>query len=285
MSPILAELRVGDHVLVVHAYGTFMMLAWAVVLTVGTLVARRRGDSWWRVLSVLAISLVAAIVGARVLDLAVDWSFYSEDLSRIYGLEFHGFSLYGGLILAAGAGYLASRAFALSPWRLADGAVPAIAAGIVFARIGCFLNGCCFGTVTDLPWGVTYPAGSGAWAQQILGGQTGLLGMTGMVRPVHPTQLYEALAAIVMGAVALGLLSRRDPRGKGRFPAGASFMAFALGFTLFRLGNDFLRVQPPTASMPLWFNPVLHLAVSAGILGVIITLTCRRLPLSRPSAA
>lgn len=253
----------------IQAYGTFMVLAWIAVLALGTLVAWRRGSSWWRVLSTLAIALVAAVIGARLFDLVVNWSFYSEDFSRIYSPGFHGFALYGGLIFAAAAAYGASRALGLSSWHLADSAVPAVTLGIVLMRTGCFLNGCCFGKPTSLPWGVTYPAGSAAWAEQLASGKSGVLGFAGAVQPVHPTQFYEAAAAVFFCLLALGVLTRRQRGPRLRLPPGVVFMIFALGFTLFRLANDFLRAQSPGNAMLLWFNPAIHMVVAAGIAGAL----------------
>ena len=108
-------------------------------------------------------------------------------------------------------------------------------------RTGCFLNGCCFGTVTSLPWGVTFPTGSSAWALQILSGESSLFDFAAQPKPVHPTELYEIIAAAVFGALAMWLLLRHRSSPARRTPAGVPFLVFALGFTLFRLADDFLR--------------------------------------------
>jgi phosphatidylglycerol:prolipoprotein diacylglycerol transferase len=269
MSPILAQFHVGDHLLVLRAYSTFYVLAWLVALALGTVVAWRRGSCWWRVLVTFAGALAVGVAGARLLDLGVNWGYYAGDASRIYALQFRGFSLYGGLILALVTGAVLSRAFHLPLWHLADGAVPALAAGIVLMRTGCFLNGCCFGTVTSLPWGVTYPVGSAAWAQQLTTGETGLLGFAGAIRPVHPTQIYEMIAALALCGLSLWLLLRRDASRVRRTPSGVPFLAFALGFTLFRFGDNYLRARLPTIAAPVWFYPALYLTISAGVTGLI----------------
>lgn len=270
MSPILGELQLGGETIVIRAYGTFMVIAWIVALLVGTLVARRRDLVWWKALGTFAAALAIGVAGARLLDLLVNWGFYSQSSDRIAGLGFHGFSLYGGLIMAVATGLIVSKSLSLSPWKVADAAVPALGSGLVLMRVGCFLNGCCYGKVTDLPWGVTYPAGSSAWAQQVIEGRTGVLGLAGMTHPVHPTQLYEALAAVVLASLAFGFLGRRDSQGQGRFGTGIPFLAFALGFTLFRLANSFLRAPLPTTSVPTWFYPSLYLFLSAVILALLI---------------
>jgi phosphatidylglycerol---prolipoprotein diacylglyceryl transferase len=270
MHPILARFTIGGAEVVLTAYSTLYVLAWVTAIVVATIVAWRRGFSWWRALLTFAIALAVGIVGARLLDLAVAWGYYAEDTSRIWAFEFRGFSLYGGLILALIAGALLSRAFRQDLWRLADSTVPSLAAGIVLMRTGCFLNGCCFGRVTSLPWGVTFPVGSPAWAHQLLTGETGLLSFGAYPKPVHPTQLYEIVAAAVFGGLATWLLLRGRSSPSHRTPTGVPFLVFALGFTLFRLGDDFLRARLPVFALPAWFYPVLYVFLSAVVTALIV---------------
>ena len=82
------------------------------------------------------------------------------------------------------------------------------------------VTGLLFGEVTSLPWGVTFPNGSPAWSYQLATGETGLLGFTGAVHPVHPTQIYEIIAAAVFGALAVWSTTAgaARARGAGRSP-------------------------------------------------------------------
>jgi phosphatidylglycerol:prolipoprotein diacylglycerol transferase len=272
MHPVLLHFQVGGTELVLGAYSTFYVLAWVLALALATVIAWRRGSPWRRTLLLCAGALVAGIVGARLLDLATNWGVYAADPGQIYGFDFHGFSLYGGLILALWAGALLSWALHLPLWKLADSAVPAMVAGIVLMRIGCFLNGCCFGTVTSLPWGVTFPAGSPAWSWQLAAGQSGLLGFTGLVLPVHPTQVYEIIAALVFGGVAAWLTFRRP----SSTAAGVPFLAFALGFTLFRVAEYYLRPRPFSATEPTWLYPLLYAVIIAGVAATLIYRATRR---------
>ena len=151
---------------------------------------------------------------------------------------------------------LLARLWRVPVWTLADAAVPGIATGVVLMRAGCVLNGCCFGTPTSLPWGIVYPEGSPAWAHQFMHGDTGLLAVLGVVKPVHPTQIYEALGAIVLLGVALWILRRHSP-------AGVAFLVFAIGFTVVRLFNGFLRARQVWITAPEWFYPVFYLLIIA----------------------
>jgi phosphatidylglycerol:prolipoprotein diacylglycerol transferase len=260
MHPILLRADVAGHQLVLGSYSTFMVLAWIAMVVVGTLLARSRGLAWRRALAVFSAALATGVGGARLLDLAAAGRLQpgqslAEQIALFAQPNFTAFALYGGLVAGSLGAIAAARAVRMPVWQLADCAVPALAVGIALMRVGCFLRGCCFGRSTDLLWGVTFPPGSPAWAHQALSGQSGLLGLVGDVHPVHPTQLYElgAVLLLAIGAVLWGRLHD--------LPDGAAFLPFALGFTLFRWSNGFLRASVPGASAPTWFYPALYSAV------------------------
>lgn len=276
MKPVLLQLTLGDTTFTLLAYSTFYTLAWIVAPLLGAWVAHMRGLPWRRALALYGISLATGIVGARVFDLFIAGDFYAEDPSRIWGATFQGFSLYGGLLLATISAVALARTWKLPLWRFADSAVPALVAGQVLMRTGCFLRGCCFGLPTDLPWGVTFPMGSPAWTQQMLDGSTGIFGFAGLVKPVHPTQLYEMAGAIVFGLLALYLMSRTPvaptgppPRRARTLSDGVPFLTYALGFTLVRLGNHFLRERQAVITVPEWFYPVFYLVLAAVLASMI----------------
>lgn len=267
MSPVLARLTLGDAEYVLRAYSTFYTLAWVLGPAVATWFAHRRGLPWPRVLAVYAPALAGGIVGARALDLFVASRYYDLDPARVWG-AFAGYSLYGGLVIATLLGIALARAWRLPVWRLADAAVPGLVLAQVLMRIGCLLNGCCYGLPTDLPWGVTYPTGSPVWLSQFTSGTQGLLtSFAGVVAPVHPTQLYEVAGALVFGGVALWLMGR----GRGRAVAdGVPFLVYALGFTLVRLGNHFLRARQPVVTAPAWFYPAAYVALALVIAALLV---------------
>ncbi|MHB1341268.1 MAG: prolipoprotein diacylglyceryl transferase [Coriobacteriia bacterium] len=263
MRPVLLEFSLGGHDFVLGAYSTFYTLAWIVAPLVGAWVAARRGLPGRRIWALFALSLVAGIIGARVFDLFIAGEFYAEDPSRIWGLSFQGFSLYGGLLVATAAGIALARHWELPVWRIADSAVPALAAGVVLMRTGCFLRGCCSGILTDMPWAVTFPVGSPAWAEQLRSGVTGIYGFMGLVKPVHPTQLYEMAAALLLASLAWWLVHKH-------VADGVPFLSFALGFTLFRLANGFLRVRQSVITAPSWFYPAFYLVLAGILVGVLL---------------
>ncbi len=242
MWPILATVSLGDATIDVPAYGTFLVLAAVMALALAARGAARLGVSPRAAVAGYSLAILAGLVGARLLDVALDWGPYAQDPGRIIALEPRGFALAGGLAAGLVVTSLAARRWRLSIWSLADSAVPAVAAGIVLMRVGCFLAGCCGGSPTDLPWGVAFPTTGQGIDTQILGG-IGLLGTSDAAVPIHPTQLYELAAALGCAAIALGL------RRRGAAP-GVPALAFAASFLVFRAGNQLLRVPSPGATFP-----------------------------------
>lgn len=251
MKPVLLQVALGEHTVLLRSYPAFYTLAWVTAVVLGAVVAARRGLSWRRTLAVYGLALAAGIAGARIFDLGIAGAFYAEDPSRIWSTNFQGFSLYGGLAVASLAGIALARVWHMPVWRLADAAVPGLAVGIVPMRIGCFLRGCCFGETTSVPWGVSFPVGSPAWSHHVAGGQTGVLGIFGHAQPVHPTQLYELAAAILLATLALSIMRRPGAAD------GIGLLTFALGFTLFRLGNGFYRARQTVITALLTTFPCL----------------------------
>lgn len=83
-----------------------------------------------------------------------------------------------------------------------------VALSYSMVRLGCFANGCCWGTRSDLPWAIAYPRSRyGAYAQQIVSGQINVLEHHSL--PVHPTPLYAALGGIMLFLILDRLFKQR----------------------------------------------------------------------------
>lgn len=163
----------------------------------------------------------------------------------------------GALAGAATFGGMAARVRGESFLACADAAAPAVALGYAVYRIGCFLNGCCFGAVTDLPWAVSFPAGSDAFAAQVAAGLLSPEATQSL--PVHPAQLYHAVAGLLGFVVLL------------RAPDATPGTCFALAWVFYgatRFGIEFLRGDTPPIVGPLDLN---HLAcLLLVVTGVVI---------------
>ncbi|MHB0979465.1 MAG: prolipoprotein diacylglyceryl transferase family protein [Thermoleophilia bacterium] len=268
MHPVLVSLEISGRALTLHAYPTLLVLAGLAAPAVGTFTAARIGLPWRRSAVAFAAALAGAVVGARLLHVATNLHLYASEPARLWAFDATGFALYGGLLVGGPIGLLVARSLGLRLWPFADAAAAAGAVGVTFNRVGCFLQGCCYGRPTDLPWGVNFPPGSPAWVRQMVDGSpegggspllSGLLGGGGNSEPgpAHPTQLYELGAALIALAIVAVLLRHRAR-------PGTAFLGGALWFTAFRLVNAQLRWPPSTLTAPPWFYPALYGALLLG---------------------
>ena len=119
------------------------------------------------------------------------------------------------------------RRHSLPLWVTCDAFAPGIVLGQAVGRVGCLLAGCCYGHPTDHPWGITF---------------TDPIAATNVGTPLgvslHPTQLYESFAAILILAFLL-LLER-----KGRTFNGRTFWTYLLLYPVARFLIEFLRGDP-----------------------------------------
>jgi phosphatidylglycerol:prolipoprotein diacylglycerol transferase len=142
---------------------------------------------------------------------------------------------YGGLIGATLAGIIYIRWKKLLLWKTADILAPSIALGNAIGRIGCLLNGCCYGRVCHLPWAIRFPNQSAAWQQHF---QAGLVGSGDPSLPVHPTEIYDALLNF---ALYLGLAWLF---GRKKFD-GQVFATYLMCYAVFRSLVELFRGDYP----------------------------------------
>ena len=164
----------------IKAYGTMLIVAFAA----GAWFVSRYGDRRVllpaEVVDMAVWALIGAILGSRIIFVALDWPTYAARPQHILNVWEGGLSFHGGLLGAMLAGLLFAHLRHKSFLRMADLCAPGIALGYAFARIGCFLNGCCHGHPSNLPWAMVFPHG------EIND------------RPVHPTQLYALVASLAI---------------------------------------------------------------------------------------
>ena len=170
--------------------------------------------------------ILGAVLGARTLYVISYWreEFAGKPLWEIFMIQHGGLVFYGGLIGASLACILYVRMRKLALWKVADILAPSIALGYVFGRIGCLLNGCCYGRVCSVPWGIRFPYESFAWKTQF---DASLAARFEPSAPVHPTQIYDALLNLAL-YLTLGWLYRRK-----KFD-GQVFAVYLLGYAVTR---------------------------------------------------
>ncbi len=167
--------------------------------------------------------MLGSIVGARIVYVTTYWKqqFAGEPLSEIFMVQHGGLVFYGGLIGATIAGIVFLTWKKLPVWKIADVLAPSIALGSVFGRIGCLLNGCCYGYACDLPWAIHFPTDH----------ETHGIG-------VHPTQIYDSLLNLIL-YFSLAWWFRHK-----KFD-GQIFATYLMGYAVFRSIAEHFRGDYP----------------------------------------
>jgi phosphatidylglycerol:prolipoprotein diacylglycerol transferase len=213
--------RIGDFT--VHAYGVLLAAAFLLALVVAARLAARDGLPRERIYDLGLWLLLAAIVGSKLLMLAVEPE-YREQPLRLLSLDFlrSGGVFYGGFLAAVATAFVLVRRYRLPWWRTADAFAPAIALGQAVGRQGCFAAGCCWGKPTSLPWGVQFSERG----SEVTGVPAGI--------DLHPTQLYESFAALAVFALLLWLHRRKRFDGQIVLLYGALYAALRFAVEFFR---------------------------------------------------
>ncbi len=218
------------------------------------------------------ILIIFGVIGARLGFVAYHWSDFSGHLLDIINPFGHsgyfgiaGLNLQGGFLLALIAGWIYLKRKRMPFFSTLDAVVPAVAFGIFVTRIGCFLNGCCFGTPTDSFLGVVFPHDSPAWY---------VFGNT----PVHPAQLYSSAYGLFLFFLVRWFNRRHYAPG---LTTGVFFVVEA-GF---RFALESVRYYEPAMWVDIfgWHATFNHLiAIALFILGVFVILNARRRTRSVP---
>jgi phosphatidylglycerol:prolipoprotein diacylglycerol transferase len=223
MHPILFEFGSWP----VYSYGVLLAAAYLAALQLAVVRARRQGLDGSRVMDLGIYLIIAALVGAKLMLVVVDFDTFRNQPRELFSLVRAGGVFYGGLLAALGVAILLVRRYQLDLWTTADLMAPGIALGHVIGRFGCLLAGCCYGRPTDVAWGIVFtdPAAA-ANAGTPLG------------RALHPTQVYDAGAELAIMLLLLATERRGTPF------AGRTFWLYMLLYGVSRFIVEFYRGDP-----------------------------------------
>ncbi len=225
----------------VRWYGVFIALA-ITVIVLWTLWQVRKGAriSYDTVFTAAIVGIPSAIALSRLFHVIDLWDYYSQNPGQIIGGS--GLSAYGAILGAALGVWIYSRFSKLQFGYLADVVAPSIILAQAIGRVGCTINGCCYGTTTSLLWGIIYT-------------HPDSLAPLGIA--VHPTTVYELIYNLIVFGVLLKLRGRLKPDG-------SLFLVYLSLYSLWRLSTDVLRVGTP-------FILGLHQAQVVAIIVLVIT--------------
>ncbi len=232
-------LRVAMH-RVLFRIGRFSLHSWGVMVAfgffVGLLAALRRakkaGFPQKHIYDLAVVLIIAAIAGSRLWYVATHIDEFRghwlDVINPFQGGSFGiaGMAMVGGVFCAVISAAVFCAVKRINFWQIADIVAPTFLLGMFFGRWGCFLNGCCFGRPTSLPWGVVFPPGSPA-------------GNTFPGVRLHPTQIYEALIDLIF-FLAVTAWEKRGKRFSGQ-SFWVSFFLYGVG----RAAVDYWRWYEP----------------------------------------
>jgi phosphatidylglycerol:prolipoprotein diacylglycerol transferase len=220
----------------VHSYPAMLYFGMLAGVIAGNAAAHAAGLDADRVFLATFLLLIPALIGARLLHVVENWRIYRRHPRRIWNRAEGGAGQYGGLLLALPLSWPLLAILHL-PWgAFWDVAIFTILVGMIFARIGCVLNGCCAGRPTQSWLGLHLPNTKSVWTRRL------------------PTQYLEATLAalLLLGAVLL--------RTRMRFP-GELFCIMAASYAAGRLVLESAREQLPGAG-----RFTIHHGISAALL-------------------
>ncbi|MFQ6091775.1 MAG: prolipoprotein diacylglyceryl transferase [bacterium] len=229
MHPTLVE--IGP--LAIRSYGLMLALSFFLGILQARWRAQRAGIDPQKMMDLAVVVILASIIGSRGLYVVFhldEFSAHPLDIINPFQssgeVGIQGLTMYGGVILAFLLSLWFLRRHRLPTWKVVDVVAPSIALGVFLTRIGCFLNGCCFGKPSSLPWCVVFPeeSAAGYFATRDFYPDTCL----------HPTQLYSSL----YGLAIFGLLLVLERYKKFD---GFTFWLFILLYAVARFSVDFVR--------------------------------------------
>lgn len=220
----------------VYSYPAMLYVGLLAAVATGNWAAHATGLNAFRVYIAMIILMVPAIGGARLLHVAIHWRSYSQSKHRIWDRSEGGYGMYGGLPLVLLTSVPLLYVLRLPFAAFWDIGALSILAGMIFARIGCLLNGCCCGRPSNAWFSVRLPNAEGVWEKRI------------------PSPCLESIwaAALLLSGI---LLLHRMP-----FP-GALFLFACSGYAAGRLILESFREYAGHSSK---FN--IHHAISAAII-------------------
>jgi phosphatidylglycerol:prolipoprotein diacylglycerol transferase len=298
----------------IYGYGLMLVLACLSGISLAKFLARRCGLDPEFFVNIGIIALLTGVIGARLVHVLQEWHEYtsaptlSENLFHMINLRRGGLVFYGGLLLATPACIAYGLLKKVPIRRGMDIVAPALMVGLAIGRVGCFMNGCCWGGPCELPWSVQFPYGSPPFDEQFDKGQLKvdeslvrrsffdrttmetkvyqrpvLLDKSQLKTPeeraaaasarslaVHPTQIYSTITALLIAAVCVAYFTLAPTAGR----------VFALMLVLEGAGRftiENLRVEPPVLTFgPYAWSMSMTIGVGLIIAGTVLLLTLRR---------
>lgn len=227
MHPIIC--RIGPFTL--YSYGLTLVIAFIAGSVLAGLRAKKENINPEIIFNLCFIAFIFGVIGSRLFYIIENLAYYARNPLEIIMLQKGGLSWFGGLILGSCSAFVYIKRKKLSVYKILDLIAPYLALAQAIGRIGCFLNGCCFGKVSR--FGIYFPVHKAA---------------------LIPTQLYSSLALFL---IFLVLKYFQDKPHK----EGQIFFLYLLLYSIKRFVIEFWRADNPAVFFGLTLFQVLSIAI------------------------
>jgi len=242
-----------EPVKVLAQIGPVKIFAWGLMVAIGFLTAsflilkeaERKKFNKDRVVNLIVYSIISAFVGSRIVFVLAELPYYLQYPLDIFKIWDGGVVSYGGVIFGVLTAYLYLKAKKESFLKYGDLLAPFIPLGFAIGRIGCFLNWCCYGAASSLPWA---------------------LSVAGDVAR-HPTQLYLLIINLVIFAILVKLRDRKFFKKT----VGSVFFAYLLLYSVFRL-----LIEPLRQYHAPEFHGIAYLVLTLGVIISVVFFIIKR---------
>jgi len=300
--------------LTVKSYGLMMVIGFLAAVSLIRRLSRNITPNPQLITNAALYSLIGGVVGARLFYVLHHFEHFKENPGSVFAIWQGGLELLGGVILAITIILFYLLYHKLPIRRYLDILAIALMLALVFGRIGCFLNGCCFGKPTELPWAVRFPYNSFAYNSQInanlernrldpqlrlpqdeyinfidkdgnwhpklyedLTEQQKIEVTTGKYRclPVHPTQLYSSVNGAVLCLILYLFWRRSQNADKILTKPGSTFALMFVVYGITRFFIEFLRDDNPFEFNGLTISQIIGIAMI--VLGAVLMIIFQRM--------
>lgn len=207
--------------LTVYSYGTMLALAFLLAIVTAIFRAQKLKIDSQVIFDLGIVIMLSGILGARLFSVLLNFSYYAKNPAEIIRIDKGGLVVLGGVIASIITVYIYCRVKRLDLFDIADVVAPSLSLGQAIGRLGCFLNGCCWGTPTGLPIGIRFPPRD-FMPEEYWG------------VPLHPVQLYNVFGNLVLFCVLSYVFKTRKVKGE-------VFAFYLILHPAFRFSMEFLR--------------------------------------------
>lgn len=207
--------------LTVYSYGAMLALAFLLAIVTAVFRAQKLKIDSQVIFDLGIVVILSGVLGARLFFVLLNFSYYAKNPAEIIRMDKGGLVVLGGVIASIIIVYIYCRVKRLDPFDIADIVAPSLSLGQAVGRLGCFLNGCCWGIPTGLPIGVCFPPRDFMPAEY-----WGI--------PLHPVQLYNTFGNLILFCFLSYIFKKRKVKGE-------VFAFYLILHPILRFGMEFLR--------------------------------------------